>query len=199
MSHLPDQKIIAEIKEDNDNFLYENQEITIETQDQYTAAGDKIKEVNTRIRKLEEKRKQYTDPLDDLKKQIMSDFKQMTDPLEEFVDMVKSKMLEFYKAEQKRKDEEQKRIEAEALEKAKQEDVSEVIVPVVNHQLKTQRGYKSTITVKKVWKWRVVDETKVPREYLCLDEKKINLAVRNEVRKIDGLEIYQEETAPVIR
>ena len=48
--------------------------------------------------------------------------------------------------------------------------------------------------VRKVWKFRVTDKSKVPDEFLIVDEKALGAAVRSGARKIEGVEIYFEET-----
>ena len=190
---------LTPVKNEVDQFLYDFQEVKITSQDQYTQAGDTVKQIQMKIKKIESKRLEYTRPLDESKRLIMDDFKKITEPLEEFVSELKNKMLAWYKLEQARLNEEQKKLEQEALAKAKAEHKAEVQVPVINNQLKTQRGDVATISIKKVWKYRIVDETKIPRQYLTLDTAKVTQAIRDEVRIIDGLEIYQEEQAPSIR
>ena len=189
----PEPQKIEQLKQEVAVFLYENQEFKIGSADEYTKAGDVIKEIKQRLNKLDDKCKEYTKPLNDLKSKIIADFRQISDPLEKFVEEVKDMMTVWYRAEQKRLDEEQSRIEAEALKKAKDENKSEVQVPVVNMAAKTQRGDFSTTTVKKVWRWRILDETKVPRQYLCVNSPAVVEAIRGGARNIDGLEIYQDE------
>lgn len=190
---MPDTQKIEIIKSEVNQFLYNQQELNVTTADDYTRAGDLLKIVQNRIKAVEDKRKEYTKPLDEAKKQIMADFSAISKPLEEFVAEVKTKMTNWYRAEQKRKDEEQAKLEAEALAKAKAEGKSEVEVAIVNEEVKTQRGDVATTTVKKVWKAEIMDETLVPREYLVVDQVAINKAVRDGVRSIPGVKIYQDE------
>ena len=50
----------------------------------------------------------------------------------------------------------------------------------------------NTVTTKR-WTFEVVDESKIPRKYLTVNTVAINQAVRNGVREIDGLNIFQTE------
>lgn len=52
----------------------------------------------------------------------------------------------------------------------------------------------SGIHLRDNWKWRVVDESAVPREYLVLNETLVNAQVRalKEKTKIAGIEVYNE-------
>lgn len=45
---------------------------------------------------------------------------------------------------------------------------------------------------RRSWKAQVVDEYKIPREYLIVDEVKINKVVRAGVRSIPGVKIFEE-------
>lgn len=51
--------------------------------------------------------------------------------------------------------------------------------------------------VKQVWKHRLVDITKVPAQYLSLNEAAVGKAVRGGVREIEGIEIYPEDQLAV--
>lgn len=180
------------IKQEIEEYLYNNQQISIKNSADYSKAGDIRKQLKNKIKIVEEKRKDYTQPLDEAKKRIMEDFKGITKPLEEFIARLDVEMLSWHQAEQKRLNAEQARIEKEALEQAKKNNVSEVVVPVVN-EIKTTRTSIATTSVVKRWTFRVLDVTQIPREYLMLDERLVNEAIRKGERKIPGIEIYQEE------
>jgi len=45
----------------------------------------------------------------------------------------------------------------------------------------------------KKWTWELENENLVPREYLCIDEKKITEAVKHGVRNIPGIKIFEKE------
>lgn len=53
------------------------------------------------------------------------------------------------------------------------------------------------LSYREVWKFRVVQAAKVPREYLIVDEIKIGQIVRalKGETKIDGIEVYREKVA----
>jgi chromosome segregation ATPase len=52
-------------------------------------------------------------------------------------------------------------------------------------------------SVRTVWKWRVVDETQVPRELLTVDPVRVNGAVAAGARWLSGIEIYSEDLVTV--
>lgn len=57
------------------------------------------------------------------------------------------------------------------------------------------------VSMRQTYKWRVIDEKLVPRQYLCLDEKAIGGVVRAMGAKtnIPGIEVYPETTVAASR
>ena len=45
----------------------------------------------------------------------------------------------------------------------------------------------------KKWVWELENDQLVPREYLSLDEKKIESAIKNGVRNISGIKVFEKE------
>lgn len=152
------------------------------------------------IRQLEDKRKYYVNPLNETIKRINNSFKEKTEPLTKALNIIRDK-IQAYMIEQRRK-QERERIgkqtkDAEFLgEQPKPEKQ-----PPAPTQVTSSFG-KSFI--QKRWTWKLVDIEKVPREYLSLDEKKINAMIRAKTQvvkgisncdlKINGIEIYQKDS-----
>jgi hypothetical protein len=57
---------------------------------------------------------------------------------------------------------------------------------------KTVRSEDGTATAVKTWTFKVVEPFAVPREYLIVDEKLIRKAVKDGIRQIPGVEIFEE-------
>ena len=102
----------------------------------------------------------------------------------------------------KRRDDERKaqkeaeELQAKINEEAKEKKIEPVHVPdpVLKAKPEPTRTESGSASVRKSWKWKEVDMSNVPREYLMLDTVKINKAVRAGARSISGLEIYEEST-----
>lgn len=107
--------------------------------------------------------------------------------------------------EDKLRDEQRKRAEDERIKRAAElekegdkqaaEELIEApieVAPVVVPKAEAPAG----ISYRDVWKYRVTDESKVPREYLVLDDKKVGAVVRalKGEAKIAGIEVYAEKT-----
>ena len=121
---------LQEIKNNVDEVLYNYQEININTAQDYTQAGDTLKLINNRIKIIEAKRVEYTNPLLEAKRKIDEDMKSLIAPLEKVIEEIKSKMLLWKREEQKKLDEEQKRIENEAIKKAVESNSQEAQIQV---------------------------------------------------------------------
>lgn len=67
-----------------------------------------------------------------------------------------------------------------------------VMAPVVAQTFRPAAGIGASR--KPVYKWRIVDAKLIPREYLKLDEVRVNSEVRTwgNSRKIPGIEIYED-------
>ena len=70
-------------------------------------------------------------------------------------------------------------------------DVLAMATPFVNSTVQTVSG----ISMRKAWKYRIIDETKVPREYLMIDESKLGAMARatKGTVKVDGVEFYADD------
>ena len=71
------------------------------------------------------------------------------------------------------------------LEKNKEAEPAEII----NHGMKVEDG---SLSKKQTWHFEIEKEDIVPREFLSIDEKKIQLAIKNGVRNIEGVRIYEK-------
>ncbi len=114
--------------------------------------------------RVEQTRKFFTKPLLDLKKTYDSKFTPVTDELEKAEKALKKKMTDY-----------------------------RLTLPENAPAEKTTKTADAKATFVKVWKHRVIDETKVPPEYLMVNEKKIGKVVDAGIRNIPGVEIYETE------
>lgn len=152
---------------------------------------------------IEEKRKDYTDPLNTHLKDINNAFKLLSEPLEQANSVTRQKVL-AYNAGVERQRQEAEAIEREKLELARREnelkgehtvDLSPVERPAETPaRVRTDLGMTSKMTVRK---WAVEDITQVPPEYLIVDAAKVTKQVKAGIGAIPGIRIYEEETLRV--
>jgi hypothetical protein len=138
----------------------------------------------------------------------------MTKPVDSAIARLKGFVV-YYDLEEERKRQEAERIAAEALRKQQEADAmleaerlaaagdklgAEQVIeqavnapppPVIMQSTIPQVAGKST---REVWRFRVIDDSKIPREYLTVDEIKIGAVVRalKGKTKIPGIEVYPE-------
>lgn len=128
----------------------------------------------------------------DLKKEVYEPLKELKKYLNKeianYLDEQEKKRLQAELAERKRQESLRKVEEGNTDELFDEELPSkEVIIPEAKPETKG-------IHTREIWKWRIKDPTKVPREFLMIDQ----VAVNNEVRKrkadtnIPGIEVYKD-------
>lgn len=184
------------------------------TKDAALAVGADVK----RMRKaIEDRRKQITIPLDDLKKRVMAFAEALDAPLAKAEMHIRMEALRYQNeiAEQQRRaqaliDAEKLRIKREEEAKlrtaaflnddmgdqlAAQEQVrmetkaKQAEVAVQQREIKAQ-GVKGT---SEHWVFEVTDPSQLPRQYLKVDESAIRQAVQYQhLREIPGVRIYKE-------
>jgi len=183
-------------KEDSLDIIGGCQNFEVETKDDYIKAGDIVKLLKNKIKDVEKKRKVWTKPLDEAKKAIMNDVNDIINPMKEAEKLIKDKMILFSEYEEARIAQEQKKIEAEAVEKMKETGETEMVVPVLEQE-KTNRGQMGTSTMKEVWAFELEDIKLVPVEYLVLDEVKVRAKIKEKVFNIPGLKIFKKKSLSI--
>lgn len=187
--------------------------VNITTHEQYEAAAEFLKAVKAKAKELDTKRKSLTAPLDESKRRIMDLFKGPLEFCHNTEWDVKNRISTYLRAEQKKRDDEQRRIDEQRrkehakLEKradkaeekgqtAKAEELRDQADTVAGTPVTVAAPQKvSGVSVKKVWKFRIVDEQKIPREYMIPNEKMIGEVARatKGTLAIPGVEIYSED------
>lgn len=188
--------------------------LTVSTREEAEAATDLAKGITVTLKRLDEERRSWTDPLRAQVDRINAEFKAMRRPLEEADETVRAAIVTYRLAEEAaakaeaarlRELEEQDLAAAENARQAGDQEVADAIVQgvlarpdphAVAHPAPV-RGAFGTGSVRSVWAFEVEDIAQVPREWLTLDEKKVNAAIRNGTRSIPGLLIHETKTAVI--
>ena len=151
-------------------------------------------------------------------KRIVAAEKKFLDPLENAEDTLKRICLDWRTSEEKKRREEERRLQAEADERARKEReklekraasvkteekkaellerAAEIAAPVIAIPV---QAVSEGSSFRKVWKARIVDEKAVPREWMVVNEKAIQAHARNTKGSvaIPGVEFYAEESLAV--
>lgn len=175
--------------------------ILVATDADVAKATDVLQRIAEATKKLESQRTFLVKPLNDHVKTINAQFKEWTTPLEKLGTALRGKILEYRQkqaalaADEQRRLEEATRKRQEALDKKAEKkgiEAPTLVVPQVAPPPKV-----TGLSTRKVWKFQVTDEPKVPREFLTVDEAKIRQAVTVGTREIAGVRIYEEETVVI--
>lgn len=143
-------------------------------------------------------KKKYENPLIDAEKIVTLQIISYMDKLEKIRIEAEEKA--------KREEEERKKIEEEkmkaALEASNSGDIEEA-TRIIKEEIPEQKPYiplppspkLEGMSIRKIWKWRIIDINQVPREYLIVDSTKVGSLVRATRGKINipGIEAYSEK------
>lgn len=188
---------------------------SVVSNDGYIEAGEILKTIKGRYQDMEARRKEMTVPLDEAKKRIMDFFRQPLEQLGEAERLIKGAMVAFTQEQERIRLEEQQRIQALALEEQRQRDevlekqiaqaqekgdsgkaeellasATQAAVPVVQSEKPKVPGIKTTTR----WRYKIIDEALIPREYLMPNEKLLAdtaIATKGTI-KVPGVGFYSE-------
>jgi hypothetical protein len=168
--------------------------MTIESVDDYKKALEYLLSLSVIKLELDSKRQFFSKPLYDQMRRVNAYFDQYLKPIEEADKILRQKIVQYRAL----KWEEFKQQEKEIYERIKNELNSADLPPVVVTPTLAKNEVVSggEINFRVVKKWTIEDETKIPREYLKPDEKKIAEAVKKG-KEIPGVKVYTEEEPQV--
>jgi len=198
---------VLSLAERANGFIVEN-EIDAEV------ASDFLRNIKDTEKKIEDKRLEFTTPLNQSLKAINVTFKNLTAPLAVAKKIVSDKILSWrsIEAEKIRKAEEEAReaeaekirkiqeaLKAEGDAKKKQEMIEEIVkAEELKPIIKKQETTIGSSQARKIWTYEVVDFSKVPDKYKEISKTEINASIRAGERNIDGLRIYQKEILSIV-
>ncbi len=194
------------------------QKFEVQTNEEYSNAFSLCREIKNKYNDLEAKRREITTPLDETKKRIMELFRKPLDILSNAERIIKGAAIKFQNDQEIIRQAEERRLraiqekEAERLRKRvvkaeekgqtekaeqlkEQANFVETTAPVVQTKVDEIEG----VFTKILWRHKIIDATKIPREYLIPDDKKLSdLATTTKgTLKIEGVEFYSEQSNTV--
>jgi len=180
----------------------------VDTDQQYEKGSQVLAYLKTQSTSLDKLRRHFKQPILESGRRIDAFFKELTAPAKDAIFIVQDKMSVWYrvKESERRKAEElamiaerdrmKAQMERERIQKdmeAQGVEVDEEDLPFVPEAVIVPEVIQASSTnVRKTWSFTVMDEKKVPRIYLKLDEQAIKASIRDGVRDIPGLEIFEE-------
>ena len=194
------------------SIIEQGKAVVIKSSDDYTAAGSLWTTIKGIMKQVDESFDPIIQKAHQAHKEAVAQKAKIYDPLKSAYVYVK-KVMSDYDAEQDRirkaeearlretarKEEEDRLImEAIAHEKAGEKEIADAIMeepiyvaPIV---LKKEVPKVQGMSFRTIWKFRIIDEKKIPREYLKVDDVKIGGVVRSMKKQtnIPGIESYEE-------
>jgi hypothetical protein len=151
---------------------------------------------------IEERRQFLVRPLNNHVSSINEMFKRFLAPALEADRILRGKISTFRTEQQKARLEEQRRVNeaAAALQRKLSDEAAAEGVEAPKVMAPTVLPPPATIgnaSMRKVWKFDVLDDELVPRDYLVVDESLIRKAMAAGVREIPGVRIYQDEQVTI--
>lgn len=209
MNEIVPEQEVKELQREQNDVVTSVESMEIADQEGMERATGLLSMIARAKKSVEERRKFFTKPLNDQVSKINALFKELASPLEEADKALRQKMLD-YKREQDRlaraererlrklQEKEQKRLERQAAKKGAPAPPPPPPVPYATEQTPiTTRSEAGTVTAKKTWDFEIVDESKLPRQWLIPNEKAIRAAVKAGVRDIPGVRVFQREDLSV--
>ncbi len=166
--------------------------LIVASPEDYQAALEEGKKIKVTLDKIVSRKEEITKPLNASLKSIRELFKPFETAGESALTTIKTKMLS-YTREEARKAEEAKVKLAERVERGTMKAETAVRkMEEMPEQKKTVSTETAKATTKTVTKYRVVDKSKIPLQFMEPDMVAIKAEFRKGV-KVDGVESYEEQ------
>lgn len=159
-------------------------------------AADMIREVKAKHKELDERRKEVTQPLNATVRTINGWFKPALDALETAERKLKSKVALYMQECEART----RAALAEAAAAATAQEATRALASAP-----PPAALPQGVSMRMVWKYRIVDESAVPAKFCSPDPAKIDAEMRGALANegtpptINGVEFYQEASMTVRR
>lgn len=186
----------------------------VKTQQESDYANIILTRLTAGLKGIEMTRLSFTAPLTQSKREIDNFFKQITAPIDQAKRDLSNRVLAF-RQELRRKDEEarlehQRREEEARLkqeaERNRRQAISDSagergleqheIAPVAEPEPESAPAEtlaRDTTKVRYQWTYEVAEFDKIPHKYLTLDKGAIQRAIRDGIRDIEGIKIFEKE------
>jgi len=176
--------------------LAEPDSFAVANDDDATFAADLIREVKSKHRQLDDRRKEVTGPLNQTVKTINGWFKPALEALETAERKLKAKVAGFVQERERQTREALAAVAAAA-------DANEATKALAEAQ--TPAFLPQGMSARMVWRWRVADANAVPRSFCSPDAQRIENELRGALKDgnspptIAGIEFFQETQMAVRR
>ena len=162
-----------------DDLLAQYGSVEINNEGSLSQASESLGAIRNFLKKVESVRVFLTRPLNDHIKNINQEFNKIKIPIGNLDSEICNKMRAYRRKVEQQRAEEQARLDAVAQANHNETSlIPEVIAPIVPAQSKSVQTETGKITFMKIRRWELEDISKVPLEYLKLDDAKITAVIK---------------------
>lgn len=176
--------------------------LVVTNDDKVKSATNDLSIISGLKKAIEEKRKEYTQPIREHLDTVNEAFKALVEPLNNADQVTRRKILD-YRAEQERQRQEAEdiaRVERETAERKAALTGEKVVIPETAVPPTAPNHYRAemgTLGKATIWKWEVVDFSLLPDRFKMENATLIGKVVRAGEREIPGVRIWAEDTLRV--
>ena len=175
--------------------------ITITSRESLEETVFLTRDIKEAKKKVESELKFHTDPLSEQIRNERQKYKPFLDMLDKAELELKSKIVVYQSEQEKiRMAEEKWLIKLQEKQYAKDIQKAEkkgMEAPPPPPPITIKEENVAGLQIRKMWDFQIVDEKKITREYLCVDEKKIRKVVNAGVREISGIRIFEKSISAI--
>lgn len=195
------------------------QGLTVIDKEDYEFACNFLQFIATRKKQVEETFDPIIEKAHAAHKEALNQKKKFMDPLIGADVNVRAKVSQWRNAEERKRQDEERRLqeqakreaderalqEAAALEASGDKELAQMVIeeaasapaPVV--VLPTMVPKQEGVSARRTWKFRIVNESLIPREFLMVNEVAIRAMVKAQknMTKIPGVEVYPDDSVSV--
>lgn len=187
-----ENKEVSLVKQQATKALNAANELTIASQDDMVKATDLLSKIKTVGKMIKERKEQITKPLNEALSSARDLFRPIEDDTSSAEKVIKSKMLTFQAAEEAKARKEEERITARVEKGTMRPDTAAEKLQNITPAPTAVQGKVGAVKTMTIKKYRVTDETKLPREFLMPNMPAITEALKAGT-VVPGAEMYEEK------
>ena len=187
-----ENKEVSLVKQQATKALNAANELTIASQEDMVKATDILSKIKTVGKMIKERKEQITKPLNEALSSARDLFRPIEDDTSAAEKVIKTKMLTWQSAEDARAKKEEDRITARVEKGTMRADTAAEKLQNIAPAPTAVQGKVGAVKTMIIKKYRVTDETKLPREYLMPNMPAITEALKAGT-VIPGAEMYEEK------
>lgn len=171
---------IEEAKTFTQEYIPELELLEVDDDEGMSLANTLLKEVKRRHKTIEAAKKRILDPLNQARTEVMGLFNPPLKLLKGFEQQIKDKIARAVEASYQ----EQQKALTEAADASMRGD-TEAAVEAMTRASQAELSAQPGLSLRHTWDFEIVDEKKIPREYLVIDASAIKAAIKASDGKVE--------------